>query len=742
MTGDGKAQDVAEPAGRRRRWRGRRTGRDGVRLGLIPSISLATRLSLVALLVTVISLVVTATVGLVRGNDLADGLADDQVVAVAASKADAVELYFGGIGREVSSLATSPGTVDSIERLRDAYLELSTEPVSRTQNAELTQYYLTDIVPALEAVRGGVVGTSFLQPSGTAAIYLQTNYTIPRTDEEGSTVEPALVVDPGDGSTYSEVHGSVHEMYGQIALRSGFDDLLLVAADEETVVYSSRKRIDFATSLTLGPLSGSPVARLMDDAAADVDGTGYAIADFAAYPPVFDQPRSFVASAVYGDDGLVGYVVAVLAVEPVDAVLSGDGTWPGLGDAGDAYLAGIDGTMRSTARPYQESPNAYLLDAAEPGPGYLTDDQRRIIERTGTTALVQGVNRGVLTLADSGAGTVETVDFRGSSVLTGYRPVEVGELGWVVFADVPTDELNAPIERYARHMLFAVALFVVVVTFVAVRWSNRLMSPIRAIATRLRQVRADPDRASTGETDPVVPSNSPAEYDELALNIDEMLRRLRDHQVDVTARAEERTRLLRQFLPAGMARRSEQGDGDVVDHVGNASVVVIVFDGVSELTESRDAHAVRRLLADTVDEADALATELGLERIKISAGMYVAVCGASRPYLDHAPRSVAFALGVRDLAAELSDGRVSVRAGVDDGAIAVGLPGRAGLVYDAWGTAVAQAERLATGSPAGTVAVSAVVRRQLPDDFVLAGEEADEDQPAVVTGRVQNEVSS
>lgn len=181
---------------------------------------------------------------------------------------------------------------------------------------------------------------------------------------------------------------------------------------------------------------------------------------------------------------------------------------------------------------------------------------------------------------------------------------------------------------------------------------------------------------------------------------------------------------------------SEQGEGEVVDQVGNASVVVIVIDGISGLAARRTADDARHLLADIVDDADALAVDLGLERIKISAGMYVAVCGASRPYLDHAPRAVSFALGVRDLVSELSDGGMSVRSGVDDGSIAVGLAGRSGLVYDAWGAAVAEAERLATGSASGTVTVSAVVGHQLPDDFLLAGDGSDDGQPIVVTGRV------
>lgn len=718
------------------RWRGRAR-----RLRPLTRISLATRIAIVALLVTLISLVVTGAVGLVRGNDLADGLGEDRVVTIAASQADAVELYFGGIGRDVAALATSPGTRDAIERLGDAYVELSTEPVDATLESELTQFYLSDVVPTLEAVRGTAVGASLVAPDGAAAVYLQNAYVIPRTDDNGVTVDPSLVVDAGDGSNYSAVHAEVHQTFGQIALRSGFDDLFLIDARRDLIVYSARKQIDFATSLQLGPLSGSAFARLIGVAALDESPTGYSIADFSSYPPAADRPMSFVASAVTDGDGIVGYVAAAITTAPVDSVLSGGGTWPGFDEVGGSYLVGADGLMRSTARGYQETPSGFLAESSEPGPGHLTDEQRRRIAATGTTALVQGVNRNVFSLAMQGAGTVQAPDFRGVSSLTAYRPVDVAGPGWMIFTEIPTDRLDEPIEQYARNMLLAIALFVVAVTFVAVRWSNRLMAPIRSIAARLRAVRSSSMEERAPMSERAVPANSPVEYDELASNIDQMLDRLQDRQRAVVVRAQERTRLLRQFLPAGVARRTEEADGEVVDHVGNASVVAVMLDGVEQFSQQRGEVEMRAMLNDLVDEADALAAELGLERVKITGGTYIAVCGVARPYLDHAPRAVAFALGVRDLTAELTGDAITVSAGVEDGAISVGLAGRTGLVYDAWGSAVADAERMASSAPAGTVAVSPVVRRQLPSDFLVAESAADADQPSVVTGRLDATVS-
>ncbi|MCB0969162.1 MAG: adenylate/guanylate cyclase domain-containing protein, partial [Ilumatobacter sp.] len=293
-----------------------------------------------------------------------------------------------------------------------------------------------------------------------------------------------------------------------------------------------------------------------------------------------------------------------------------------------------------------------------------------------------------------------------------------------IAAQIDRDELDGPIEDYARQMLFAVALFIVAVTFISVRWSNRLMAPIRRIADRLRLVRVrseageriDPDELTAGDDD------GPTEYQELSENVDQMLARLAARRSEVEARSKERAALLRQFLPAAVARRSEETDGEVLDHVRNASIVVITLDGLGSMVGDAPDTDVRNLLGDVVDEVDALAVEMGLERIKLTGSTYYAVCGVSRPYLDHAPRAVGFALAARDVVHELSEGRLDLRGAVASGPVSVGLAARSALVYDVWGETVARAESLARSAPGRTIMATDDVRTQLPDSFVVAGD--------------------
>ncbi len=709
----------------------------------LANVSIATRLALVALLVTLISLGVAAVAGLRRGNQLADSLIESRLVTISASRGDEIERYVASVRNEISGLAASPGAIDAIERLGSAYDRLSTPSLTTTEFSDLSEYYVETVVPALETVRGTRVGVSALLPTQPAAVRLQTAYSVPKRGIRGQPSNPVLVVDAGDGSAYSEVHSTVHPIYGPIAFRSGLDDLFLVDARNNSVVYSVNKRVDFGTNLEVGPLSGTALANLVSAVGDDPRPGSSQLVDFAPYAPLADRPLAFVASPVIGPGGvLVGFVVGALSTTAFDSIVTADAKFTDLGDTGETYLAGQDGTMRTIARPFVEQRTAFL---AEPDPdsgttSNLTDEQRRRMRATGTTALVQTVNRRVLTAATDGPGVAATINYQGLDVMTSYRPLQIDGVDWVVFTDVGADESALPVEDYARDLLFAIAIFVVVVTFIVVRWANKIIAPIRIIAGRLRVVRSGSDAAGTEFE---LPSTSPDEYLALSHIIDDMLRQLDDRRADITARADERAALLRQFLPLAVAQRSERGAGDVLDHVNDATVVVLALHGLGRLLDQLDVARVRQVLADVVDELDALAGDCGLERVRVNGDGYVAVCGVTRPYLDHAQRSVAFALEgrqlVTELASELGNG-IDVSGGVDSGPVSVGLTGRGGLVYDAWGTAVSGASDLARRSAPGAIMVSPTIRSRLPEDVEVttAGREGE----AVAVSRSAAAVSS
>ena len=658
--------------------------------------------------------------GLVRGSELADDVVNSRLTTLSSSRAELVELYVRSVERQVTAMASSPAAADTIRELGDAMREIAETPASTGATDRVTQYYLSTVVPELEAVRGASDGgaAAFLVPEGSAAITLQNEYTIPAENEDGTTAPPELIIDPGDGSTYSELHPTVHEAYGTVAVNSGFDDLLLIDARSDLVVYSVRKRIEFATSLDLGPHSGSALARVVDNLSVTPAG-GVQMTGFARYVPANEQPTVFIASPVLEGSTLVGYLAISLSVRPFDDILAGAGSWSAFGESGEAYLVGADGTMVTTSRWFDESPSMFLADASEPGPGELTEAQRRRISATGTTATVQPVDRELVVAADAGPGVDSTTNYQGKDVRTSWERLDLDGATWTMIVDAEADELDESINNYARDMLFAVALFVVAVTFIVVAWSNRLVAPIRAIATRLRSTRhGERTDAKAADTE-----GGPDEYVDLSSNVEQMLERLAERGEAVEARGRERRSLLQQFLPAAIARRSEEVGGEVLDHVRHASVVVADVEGLGDLVGTVPEQELRDLLGEIIDEVDGLAADLGIERVKLIGSRYYAVCGVSRPLLDHAPRAVTFGLRARDLVAEVSDQRIGVRVGVAEGPVSVGLAERTALLYDVWGETVSAAEGLVREASLGTVLVTDAVRTHLPDDFVIAGGE-------------------
>jgi len=673
--------------------------------------SVATRLSLVVVLVALISLVITSIVGLQRGSDLADGLLRARLTSIGAARADEVERYIGGLERATISQAISPSTADAISGFADAFEELNAETPSRADEDAVAAYYVDVVAPELSGVRGRPVSAASLVPRAPAAVSLQANYVVPDGGDGG------LLTDAGDGSAWSELHSELHPSFDEFVIQAGVDDLYLIEPDGKTIVYSTAKDIDFGTSLRTGPQSGTALAVLINSFGDQPEAGAVAIRDFSNYTAAGDEPSLFIASPVVVNGSSAGFVALRIGPDRLSEITTNGGSWSVLGDTGETYVVARDGLMRSDARGFVEDETTYLADVTEAGAA--TASQIRSMEVFGTTVLAQPVdNDDVNDALDLEPALVETTSYLGTEVLQARGALDIEGLEWAIIAEVEQTEIEQPIADFVRNLLIAIALFLVAITFVAVRWSGRLLEPLRLISTNLRAVRAGND-IEAGVSSAALPDDSPTEFVELASDIDSMLETLEMRNADAAERAAERRRLLRRILPPQAAQRAEAGETNVVDQVANATVAVVVLSGLGAMIGARSADEARELLDQFVEEADALARQRGLERIRLTGDAYFAACGTVRPYIDHAARSVAFVLDLRDLVLDLADDQaISMTAGVDSGPVTVGLTGGSGLVYDAWGPTIQHAAELAGRGTSNDVLVSAATRSQLSASFV------------------------
>lgn len=704
---------------------------------VVRNTSVVTRLSLVIVFVALISLVITSAVGLRRGSDLAQDLLRDRLTAIGAARAVEVEQYVNTLKQIAVAQAISPSTAEAIDEFNEAYLELELEtdsPSLEDENA-VERFYVETVAPELSEVRGRPVGAASLLPERSAAVQLQASYIVRAGDE------PSLISDAGDGSRWSEVHDSLHQPFSEVAIQAGVDDLYLIEPTNNTIVYSTAKDIDFATSLLTGPHSGSALAGLIRSFDDQPTAGSVAINDFTSYTAAGGEATAFVASPIIVGGSLAGFVALRFGAEPLTSITTDDRTWTSEGETGETFLVARDDLMRSDARGFVEDESSYLNEVA--AAGAATDEQIRLMQRFGTTVLNQPVNdEDVDAALDRPPGLAETTNIDGTEVLQARRALEIDGLQWAIITEVERQEIEKPVADFARNLLIAIALFLVGITFLATRWSERMLRPVRVISSHLRAVRAGGD-TDEGFSSTSLPDDSSGEFVELATDIDTMLATLAERNADARARAGERHRLLRRMLPPQAVQRAEAGDRNVVDQVAHATIAVVVVHGLGPLLRSGSRDQARMLLDRFVEEADALAKQRGLERIRLTGDSYVAGCGTIRPHIDHAARTVGFVLDIRELVHDLSDDEglaISISAGVDSGPVTVGLTGGAGLVYDAWGKTVQRAADLARRADVDTVIVSEATGAQLPATLVI-----DDQAPAspadgvVVTGRREAE---
>ncbi len=676
---------------------------------------MASRLAATVLGVGSASLVVATVVGVSAGQSLGRMIVDDSLRVLSASGSIDVQAQLRFYERIVDQLASGPTAPVAIEEFSAALDELSATPASQTreQRQELLEAYAERyLLPLSES--GDAVQLGDIVSDDPAALYLQAEYGLP----EAPVTDPMAVDDAADGSAWSGAHARFHPAYRNAVRQAGLLDLYLVDATNERVVYSAAKGADLGTSLSVGPYSGSMVARAADAA---MEGDDAVVTDLSYYRGVPNVPVGAAAAPVRDGDRLVGAVVltypASVYTDRLAAVYTA--ATDAADRAGDLYLIGGDGTTRSDPQAYLADPGGFVEESS--AAGTLTETQRAEIQHTGTTVLVQPANDATVHAALGGDTDVGTgTSITGAEVVDLVTPIAHDDVLWFAIAEIEASAADSTVASFRQILLVGAAVFVVLLAFVAVAWARQIMRPVRVISDRLgRREQAQPG----WEFEPVeIPDSSPVEFHRLADSFAAMGASLRRQRDDLQAARADRLSVLERMLPTSVAQRIARGDIEALDEVPSATVVVVVVLGLGGLVRAGKSGADRRLLDELHAELDRIALEQGLDRIKVVGDSYFAACGHDRPYLDHARRVVAFAEDVA--AAVRTVSRTSAVAldtaiGISTGPVTVGMSGGARLVYDVWGPTVTTAHDLARSARRGEIVLTDATRSRLPDRVKL-----------------------
>ncbi len=681
-------------------------------------VTLSSRLAATVLGVGIASMLVATVVGLDTGQTLGRTIVNDSLQALRSAGSAQVAAQMDYYESLAEQLASSDQTEVAIKDFSLALAELPSATGSelRELRQRLLRAYQEKYFKPLEEA-GETVQVSDILSDNPAALYLQANYSVP--DELIS--DPIAVSDAADGSDWSAAHARFHPGFRNTVIQGGLIDLYLVGATGR-IVYSASKGPDLGTSVSVGPYSGSIIARAADAAADSDDGI---VTDLSYYRTAPGTPIGAAAAAVRAEGRVIGTVVLTYAAEvytqqltslvaATKEVTSDDDE---LETPTDLYLFGADGKTRSDPQAYLLDPQAFLDTSS--AAGVLTEEERAVIERTGTTILVLPAVDATVNAALDGVTEVgSATSMTGADVVSEAEPLEVDDVRWWTVVEISSDAATSPFTAFRKVLLFGSATFLVVLAFVAVAWAKSFMRPVRVISDRLGTSAIAQGAAAT--LDPVtIPDRSPVEFHRLVGSLTAMGLSLRHQQMELREARAQRVHVLESMLPSSVAQRIARGDVEALDEVPSATVVVVVVLGLGRLVETHPGGD-RQLIDELHATVDDIALEQGLDRIKVVGDSYFGACGHDRPYIDHAPRTVVFAERVAEAVnalARASSAPLATAIGINTGPVTVGMSGGTRLVYDVWGPTVTTAHALARAAHADEIIVTEATRARLPEEI-------------------------
>jgi class 3 adenylate cyclase/CheY-like chemotaxis protein len=193
------------------------------------------------------------------------------------------------------------------------------------------------------------------------------------------------------------------------------------------------------------------------------------------------------------------------------------------------------------------------------------------------------------------------------------------------------------------------------------------------------------------------------------------LRRIKDE----TAKFE---RLLLTILPRQVIGRLNQGEAMIADRFESASVLFADLVGFTEHSARTTPAAMVDYLNRLFSEFDALARELGVEKIKTIGDAYMAVAGLPDPNPDPFAAIAKMALGMIDRLGHVNEDygwRLQIRIGIHSGPVVAGIIGAHRFIYDVWGDTVNVASRLEAHSLPNRIHVSEETASHLASSFAL-----------------------
>ncbi|MFI5011880.1 MAG: adenylate/guanylate cyclase domain-containing protein [Hyphomicrobiales bacterium] len=178
--------------------------------------------------------------------------------------------------------------------------------------------------------------------------------------------------------------------------------------------------------------------------------------------------------------------------------------------------------------------------------------------------------------------------------------------------------------------------------------------------------------------------------------------------------------LLLNILPATIVERIRQGEVVIADRFPEATILFSDLVGFTGLAARSSPGRIIEILNHLFSAFDALAKELGLEKIKTIGDSYMVAGGLPEEQPDHALAVSDMALGMIQAVSKIGAGfgeTLKVRIGIHSGDVIAGIIGQHRFIYDVWGDTVNTASRLESSGLPDRIQISEATYQRVKSTF-------------------------
>lgn len=420
-----------------------------------------------------------------------------QLISIREIKKSHIKAYFETIKSQLQTYADDKMILDAMIEFASAYKKYNQETYNTFNYSEdsIKDYYINQFGSKYSEVNGIDIDIHqlFKQLSPTTKA-LQTAYI---SDNKYPLAKKNKIISINNQSTYDTVHSKYHSHINHFLETFGYYDIFLVDLNGN-VIYSVFKELDFATNLFNGPFEESGLSKAFKQSiAAPKD---IAFLDFSPYTPSYESPASFIATAIYDKDKVIGSLIFQMPIDGINSIMTFDKKWhnAGLGKTGETYLIGSDNLMRSQSRMIIEDKNQLLklLKNSDKNKQKIS----KIVTHSTSIGIINTQSPSTINafLGKSGFNIVK--NYQNIEVFSAYAPITILGLNWAIVSEISKAEALADTTKLFYTVLKTLAsvclILLCITSVIGILIGRGIAKPMVRTIYKINQITSNKDLKS------------------------------------------------------------------------------------------------------------------------------------------------------------------------------------------------------------------------------------------------------